>query len=310
MENAKYLVDMHCHTVRSDGCDTPGEFVKAALSRGMKAVAIADHDIRPPSEVEIDGETIPLSDIETRFGLIVVPATEISCDTDVEDVHVLGYACDWNDPFFDRMERAVIDSKIESYQVLIERLNEDGIAVRWEDILERNGITAEEIQKKYIFEEIAHRGYTETWQDAKLLVKRTKKYNINRKKPDPVETIGEIHRCGGLAVLAHPYLITDPPYEGMTRDRYIDRLIDAGLDGIEVSYTYDKTSYGGTLTKEQIIAEVEGKYRGRVTYLTGGSDYHGDHKKGVENAREIGECGLVFGDRATTEILSKFRGVK
>lgn len=38
----------------------------------------------------------------------------------------------------------------------------------------------------------------------------------------------------------------------MSRQEFIEVLIEAGLDGIEASYTYDKTSYGGTMTKDEI----------------------------------------------------------
>ena len=77
---------------------------------------------------------------------------------------------------------------------------------------------------------------------------------------------------------------------------YIDRLIRAGLDGIEACYPYSKTSYGGTLTPEQIEREVRERYAGRVSIISGGSDYHADFKKGVkkEKARNIGECGITL----------------
>jgi hypothetical protein len=65
-----------------------------------------------------------------------------------------------------------------------------------------------------------------------------------------------------------------------------------GLNGIEVCYTYDKTSYNGDKSPEEFYNEAVGKYQGRLPILSGGSDYHADHKKGVQNARCIGERGI------------------
>ena len=96
--------------------------------------------------------------------------------------------------------------------------------------------------------------------------------------------------------MAHPYLISEPvSYQGkeISREAFIEILLDAGLDGIEASYTYDKTSYGGNQTAAEIKKEVEEKYRDRGLIISGGSDYHADGKKGVENPREIGECGIT-----------------
>ena len=67
-------------------------------------------------------------------------------------------------------------------------------------------------------------------------------------------------------------------------------------NGIEASYTYDKTSYGGTMTKDEIKKEVIERYAGRGLIISGGSDYHADGKKGVKNPREIGECGITRED--------------
>ena len=64
-------------------------------------------------------------------------------------------------------------------------------------------------------------------------------------------------------------------------------MIASGLDGIEANYTYDKTSYNGSLSKEEICKEVIENYGKRLRIISGGSDYHADGKKGVENPRDM-----------------------
>jgi 3',5'-nucleoside bisphosphate phosphatase len=143
---------------------------------------------------------------------------------------------------------------------------------------------------------MAARGYTKTWKDAKLLVRDNPALNVSRRKIDPCQAIALIHRAGGVAVLAHPYLIDEevrvPGRPACSRARYIEALLDAGLDGMEANYTYDKTTYKGSLTPEEIAARVRQDYGGRLRFFSGGSDYHADHKKGAKQVRSLGERGI------------------
>ena len=365
-----YPVDLHCHSTRSDGADTPQELIDHAAALGMKVIAITDHDIRPPRTITIGGtgESVDAADYARSKGLCLLRGIEISCETTAEDCHIVCLGCDWEDPFFDALERSVVESKTGSYRELVRRLNEDGMKMTWEEVLENGGnpVCEDQVQKKMIFELIARKGYCKDWSAAKLMVKNTPAYQILRKKPDPVDVIREVHRCGGIAIMAHPYLVNEPvclprtagaaapagdtqsplgmsleipaemsseklsetpaeipseisaempskiPAENqdeviMDRAAYIDRLIVAGLDGIEACYSYAKTSYGGNLTQEQIECEVRERYTGRVALLSGGSDYHADFKKGVkpEKARVIGECGIIMEYFEKNELLRR-----
>ena len=349
-----YPVDLHCHSTRSDGADTPQELIDHAAALGMKILAITDHDIRPPKEIRISGpgntpgeddeasagseafskaagKTAPFKETAEKTasfkeaavkavsfkeaasyfvdavdyawsrGLRLLRGIEISCETTAEDCHIVCLGCDWTDPWFDALEKSVVESKVGSYRELVRRLSADGMEMTWEEVLENSGspVAEDQVQKKMIFELIARKGYQKDWSAAKLMVKNTPAYQILREKPDPVEVIRQVHRCGGIAIMAHPYLINEPvrlPDGTMGRAAYIDRLIEAGLDGIEACYPYSKTSYGGDLTPEQIEREVLERYAERVAIISGGSDYHADFKKGVkkEKARNIGECGITL----------------
>ena len=302
-----YPVDLHCHSTRSDGADTPQQLIDHAAALGMKIVAITDHDIRPPKDILVaaaGSESPALMDaVEYAWatGLHLLRGIEISCETTEEDCHLVCLGCDWEDPFFDSLEKSVVESKIGSYRELVRRLDADGMRMTWEEVLENGGnpVSEEQVQKKMIFELIARKGYQKDWSSAKLMVKNTPVYQVLREKPDPVEVIRQIHRCGGIVIMAHPYLVNEPvriPSGTMDRPAYIDRLIEAGLDGIEACYPYSKTSYGGSLTPEQIENEVRERYAGRIAIISGGSDYHADFRKGIspEKARIIGESGITL----------------
>ncbi len=300
MEKALYPCDLHCHTTRSDGADTPEELINHAAERGLKVIAITDHDIVPPKTIVLKktGEEVDICKYAASKGLFLIRGIEISCETEVEDVHILCFQCDWENSFFEKLQKDVVKSKTESYKLLVKRLKEDGIDVTWEEVLENGGqpISESSVQKKMIFELVAKKGYAKDWSQAKIMVKNTKRYQIQRRKPDPVYVIKEVKRMGGVTVMAHPFLINEPVVTGgksMNRSTYIERLIDAGLDGIESCYTYDKTSYSGKLSKNEIADIVRNTYGKRLKIISGGSDYHADYKKNVRNPRQLGECGIT-----------------
>jgi predicted metal-dependent phosphoesterase TrpH len=139
------------------------------------------------------------------------------------------------------------------------------------------------------------------------MVRDNPELNIRRRKIDSSECIRLIHTCGGVAILAHPYLIDEeieiPGQPRQSRQTFIDGLVEAGLDGIEARYTYDKTTYRGKLTPEEIEVEVRQRYAGKLAILSGGSDYHAGQKKGEKKLRVLGERGLTEVEFASIEQL-------
>ncbi len=299
-----YPCDLHCHTTRSDGNDTPQELIGNAVAAGLHAVAITDHDVIPPVEIEIHGRQVSTVAYARDCGIRLILGYEFSCDTWVDDVHICGYNLDWKSPALLAEVEAAERSKSKAYEELCARLTARGLPMDWErDILtyrKPDGTVArrnpDDVQRKHVFETMAAKGYTKSWSDAKIMVQDDPELNVKRRKIAPVAAIELIHHCGGIAILAHPYLIEETVHpdgrEPMHRAAYMDRLIAAGLDGIEAAYSYDKTSYKGHQTPEQVESELRTLYGRRLRFISGGSDYHADHKKGGKQVRKLGERGL------------------
>ncbi|SDY16523.1 ketose-bisphosphate aldolase [Eubacterium barkeri] len=309
---APFEVDLHCHSTRSDGGDTPKELICNAVERGVKVLAITDHDVLPPEKIEVSGVMVDPVAYAAKKGLTFIPGIEFSCETQVEDVHIVVLGCDFSDPRLLDMNRKIVKSKIDSYQRLTERLTEKGFPVDWEEVLNYDDIPRkpEDVQKKLIFNLMAEKGYTKTWSEAKLLCRNNPEFSVKREKPDAAEIIRLAHDTGGIAILAHPYLIDEwvvTKDAEMERAVFIESLIDAGLDGIEGAYTYDKTTYSGPMAKDEIIARVISDYTGRVAIISGGSDYHADYKKTDKNLRDIGECGITLEYFNANPLLSALR---
>lgn len=303
-----YIVDLHSHTTRSDGGDSPKEFICNAAALGMKVIVMTDHDVLPPDQIEVNGVMVDPVLYAKKKGMKLIPGIEFSCETLVEDVHIVVLGCDYTNPKILEMYQKIIKSKIFSYQKLLDILADNGYDITWDEVLNYDDIPrkAEDVQKKIIFNLMAEKGYTKTWSDAKLLIRNNSEFSAKREKPDPVDIINIAHESGGIAILAHPYLIdeTVTTKDGtMSRAEYIDKLIDLGLDGIEACYTYDKTTYNGPYTKEEIITTIKADYQDRVKIISGGSDYHADYKKTDKNVRNIGECGVTLEYFNSNELL-------
>ena len=85
-------VDLHIHTIASDGTFTPEEVILEAKRRGLKALAITDHDI-------VDGIEEAKKKAQ-EIGIEFVQGIEISCNTQDYEVHILGYFLNLEDKKF------------------------------------------------------------------------------------------------------------------------------------------------------------------------------------------------------------------
>lgn len=296
-----YECDLHTHTNRSDGHVSPVESIRRAADLGLKVQAITDHDTTLPLMYETENGTVNLEKFAEEQGVELLRGIEMSCDTNNEDVHIIGLFCDWENPFFEELELSVQQSRTQGYQELVRRLAKAGYPADWEEILSDCGLSAqpERICKKHIFEYLARKGVAPTWDAAKKWVQTVPEFHVAREKPDPRKSIEQIHQTGGIAILAHPFLISDVPVYGkktMDRFAYIDMLTEAGLDGIEACYTYHKTAYCGMYSPQEIEHMIRQRYAGTGLFFSGGSDFHGDFKKGIPNPRELGECGISYED--------------
>src|SRR5258708_39997298 len=86
-------VDLHTHTTASDGTYAPRELVAEASDRGVRVLAITDHD-------STEGLAEALEEAERRRPLEILPGIEINCDVEGAEIHVLGYLMDWQAPWF------------------------------------------------------------------------------------------------------------------------------------------------------------------------------------------------------------------
>ena len=254
------LIDLHTHTTFSDGSMSPSELVRHAKSKGLFAVAITDHDtVGGVSEALNEGE---------KVGIEVIPGVEIGVDYSTE-MHMLGYF--FNDGYqeINKVLEKIKENRNIRNPKIIRRLNELGIDVSMEDVLEEAG--HEIVARPHIAKALLKKGYVKTIEEAfKKYLRKGRTAYFKKDKLLPSEGIKEIIKCGGIPVLAHPVLL------GMNLsdlDRLLGELSLYGLKGMEVFYPINNAQDTGTLMRLAIKHDL---------IATGGSDFHGRIKPDIE----------------------------
>jgi predicted metal-dependent phosphoesterase TrpH len=245
------LVDLHLHTTASDGRLSPTELVKLVASQGLKQVAISDHDTTEglAEAFEAAGE---FSDLR------IIPAIEISTDIPGDEVHMLGYFLNHEDPDLQALLGRFRDGRLERGKAMVDKLATLGIHIDWERVKEIAGDGA--VGRPHIALAMVEKGYCKEPKDAfpEYLGRNGLAY-VERSKMSPDQAVALLKRFGAVPVLAHPAYLVD-------MEPAIALLKDAGLMGMEVHYAqYDAETVGhlADLAKEYDLIPC------------GGSDYHG-----------------------------------
>ena len=122
------LIDLHVHTKASDGTMTPAEVVAHAVEKGLRAIAITDHDT-------VDGV-----DEAARAGreldLEVIPGVEVSVDYNNGEMHILGYFIDVQNPELHKNLDLLRQYRDERNPRIVEKLRSLGFDITMDEIVE------------------------------------------------------------------------------------------------------------------------------------------------------------------------------
>ncbi len=265
-------IDLHTHTVCSDGSMTPRELVIHAKESGLSAVAVSDHDTA-------DGvhEAIKTGN---EVGIEVIPAIELSAKSDTE-THILGYFIDPDSPDLKSAVDYIRDIRTQRIGETCEMLQKYNINVSLDEVKEIAGGGI--LCRAHIAKIMTEKGYSESPKAAfnEWLNVGCPCYSESQALTD-VEAIDLIRKAGGDAYLAHLHLTKKPADE---LDKFVKHLTDAGLTGIEGWYT-------------DYTPERELEYRGLAKKyglkLSGGTDFHGVFKPHISIGRGLGELTIPY----------------
>ncbi|MDR0408878.1 MAG: PHP domain-containing protein [Spirochaetaceae bacterium] len=263
------MIDLHTHSTASDGSLTPAELVHAALSLGMEALALTDHDT-------IDGVPEAANEAEKR-GIKLIPGVELDIDLDcgaglnsargngTREFHLLGLGLKSPSSAFVEILAETKRERMRRNMSIIERMREAGIDVHYEDIIQAAGGGC--IGRPHFARYLIETGKTRSIQSAfKRFLGKGKPFYIQKTGVDFARAIAAIHESGGVAVIAHPATL----YVSWGRlPDVLAALKERGLDGIEAWHP-------ASVEHACLRMEAIGKKLGLL--ITAGSDFHGDKR--------------------------------
>lgn len=266
------MIDLHIHSTYSDGILKPAELVAMASAKGLKTIALADHDA-------VDGIDEAL-EAGLKAGVEVIPAVELSVQFNTyRDVHLLGYLIDHHDPAFIEKLAEFRKTRDQRGQAIIANINAKLKQETKDSISYDEAVNLAEgaFGRPHIARVLVNRGYASDMQDA------FEQYLIPCDEPKryfPMdEALAEIRRIGGVAVLAHPVSISE---ERKILASVIGKLAEQGLQGIEAYNNMCNADQTGFLLR--LAADMD-------LLVTGGSDFHGI-EAGIEMGTGRGQLAI------------------
>ena len=257
--NLSSEIDLHIHSIFSDGVLRPSDIIDQADLQGLKAVAITDHDTA--------AGTAEAMQRGCEKGIEVITGIEVSSWHGDTSMHILGYNFNHEDNQFNRRLQLLQDGRESRNARIIENLNKLGIKVDLSELLHysKYGQTG----RPHIARLLVDKSVTKTIDMAfKYYLRRGAAAYAERFRFSAHDAIAMIREAGGIAVLAHPSSL-DPTLRSIPS--LLKDLSKVGLEGVEVYYPSHSPKAVKALLK--MAHEMD-------LLITGGSDYHGMVRSG------------------------------
>ncbi len=272
-------IDLHMHSTASDGTCTPSELLEMASGLGLSAIAITDHDTLEGCR-QVLGGTLPSQ-------LLFLSGVEIS--TKAPDgfsmggsLHILGYGVDVDDG---PLQQALVelqqarDSRIPR---IVACLNQAGVPVTMQQVMDQVGDGSP--GRPHVARAMIRMGVVADVDEAfdRYLSKGRPAY-VDKYRIPCQRALALIRGAGGVAVLAHPYLVPGGESEALTP--LVRTLCDMGLAGLEVYYPEHSA---------QAVAFYLEVARRFDLLVTGGTDFHGDLLPEIKMGCGRGDLNVPF----------------
>lgn len=243
-------LDLHVHTVASDGAWRAEAVVDAAVDGRLDVIAITDHDTT-------DGVAPAVAAAAGRR-LQVVAGTELSSTWEDQELHILGYFVDLDAPALVEHRARARSLRRRRMEGMVERLHGVGVHVGMDAVLEAAGPDTSVLARPHLARALVEAGYVGTVPEAfdRYLADHHPAF-LPTALQGPGEAVEVILRSGGIPVWAHPPL--------HLLDRVLPGLVEAGLRGVEV--LRPRTSPGA-------LERLRAAARREDLVITGGSDWH------------------------------------
>lgn len=269
-------IDLHAHSTRSDGTDTPAELVAVASRAGLDAVALTDHDTTAGWHEAISA--LPA-------GLSLVPGAELSCVSRdstgrTVSVHLLAYLFDPQSPGLVAEQQRLRVERRSRLREMAARMAADGLPVDPDELLDELPEDAP-AGRPHLARALVRAGLVADVDEAFAQYLGSRRgYYVSRSDTPVERAIDMIAEAGGVTVLAHPFAHSRGP---SVTPEVIAELAERGLAGVEVDHPNHDESSRARL--RALAAE-------RSLLCTGSSDYHGTNKT-IDIGQETTEAAVL-----------------
>lgn len=281
-------IDLHIHSTFSDGSIPPAQILEHAVKKGLSAISITDHDT-VSGALQALCHGIPAT-LEFIAGIEISAAYPPSFENS-GSLHLLGYGIDPAHPELSRMLEKQRSARSGRNPLILEKLNDMGIPADLAAVAAATG--KKDIARPHIADFLVKNGYATDIDDAfDRFLGRGKPAYVDKVRIPAEDAIHLIRAAGGIAVLAHPMLLSGPLFDenpevlpGKGFESLLDPLVSYGLGGIEAYYP------GHTPAQTSFLIETAGK---RGLLVTGGTDFHGDINPDIEMGTGRGDLAVPY----------------
>ncbi len=263
-------IDLHTHSTRSDGKESPTEVFEHAAAAGVNVLALTDHDTTSGwAEAAVAA---------SRLGLGFVPGIEVTTRAKVTrnqrshfiSVHMLAYLPDPNHAALAQILGDSVSTRETRAMAMVELLAKD-FDITWELVLEQldEGAT---IGRPALADALVQLGVVSNRTEAfETILSKHGGYYLPTETVDVFDAIDLIREAGGVPIIAHPLGgARDNLDRGDLPHEHFDQLIEAGLAGFEVYHREVPQ-----VAREWLLSLAQK----HDLIVTGSSDYHGLHGK-------------------------------
>ena len=229
-------IDLHCHSLCSDGSLSPEALICRAVEKGVELLALTDHDTIAGQEQAFNAARL--------HGLNMVSGIELSCVWSNYTIHVLGFNFSLTDGLMADVEVRQTDARMQRAQIIADKLKKKGLPDLYEAACQKSdtGIPG----RPHFAEVLLEMELVTSMGDAfKKYLGAGKAGDVKSLWPD-IETVTRwITDAGGTAVIAHPR-----KYDmSLTKLRSMLQVFkEAGGEGIEVVTSGQKQGEVGLLS--------------------------------------------------------------
>lgn len=252
-------VDLHCHSTASDGLLSPTALVERAHGRGVRVLALTDHDT-------LDGLPEAHSAAQA-LGMELVDGVELSCTWGGATIHVLGYGFDATAEPLVKALQDLHRARWTRAEEIGRRLEAKGMPGAFEGaraVQRELGDSENAPARPHFAEFLLRSGYVKDRAEAfRKWLGAGKLGDVKQHWPSLADAVGTLREAGAWISLAHPYHYD---FTRTKRRKLVADFIGAGGHALEVCNGPQPAEQVGVLS---ILAREFG------LMVTAGSDFHG-----------------------------------